>query len=78
MTFRSLFVYREMTEQPPGSAEASETELAKAMLQKQMETMFGAMKQIEALVGQNLSTLNDRIQELSARVDQLQTKSTPE
>jgi hypothetical protein len=63
---------------PPPAPVASETELAKAMMQQQMDTMFGAMRQIEALVGQNLSALNDRIQELSARVDQLRTKDTPE
>jgi hypothetical protein len=52
--------------------------LAKAMMQQQMDTVVGTMQQIEALVGQNLSALNDRIQELSARVDQLRRKDTPE
>lgn len=60
------------------SAEASETELAKAMLQQQMDTMFEAMKQIEVLVSQNLSALNDRIRELSARVNQLQKNTKSE
>jgi hypothetical protein len=46
----------------PQFAKASETEFDKAILQ-QMDTMFGAMKQIEALVGQNLSAMNDGIQE---------------
>jgi hypothetical protein len=59
------------------SAEASETWPTKVMLQ-QMDMMFRAMKQIEALVGQNLSALNHRIQELLARLDQVPNKDTPE
>jgi hypothetical protein len=62
----------------PRFADASETELAKVMLLLQMDTMFGAMKQIEAFVGHNLSAMNDHIQELSARVDQLWNKDTQE
>jgi hypothetical protein len=38
----------------PRFAKESETELATAMLLQQMDTMFGAMKQIEALVGQSM------------------------
>jgi hypothetical protein len=47
------------------------------MMLQQMDTMAGTMQQIEALVSQNLSSLNDRIQELSARVDQLRMTDTP-
>jgi hypothetical protein len=63
-----------VTGQLPRFADASETELAKVMLLQQMDTMFGAMKEIEGLIGQNLSVLNDRIQELSARVNQFRKK----
>jgi hypothetical protein len=53
-------------------------ELAKATLLQQMDTMFGAMKQVEALVGQNLSSMNDHIQELLVRLDQLRNKTISE
>jgi polyhydroxyalkanoate synthesis regulator phasin len=57
--------------------EAGETELAKAMLQQQVEAMLGAMKQIEDVVRRTLSAMNGRIDELAARVDHLQNKDRP-
>ena len=49
-------------------------EMAKMMIEQQMTGMMNAMKQIEALVNQNIDKLDSRLNELSSQVQDLQKK----
>ena len=48
-----------------------EMEMAKAVIQQQMDALLGAMHQIEAAVNTNLEQLEERLSHLSAHVDTL-------
>jgi hypothetical protein len=54
------------------STPQDDMELAKALMQQQMDLMLGSMQQMEALVADTLGQLDVRLQQMSARVSALQ------
>lgn len=58
-----------MTTQAPSP---EEMEAVKELLQKQVDMMMSAMKQVEAQVGANIDQMDQRLNELSERVANLQ------
>jgi hypothetical protein len=60
-----------MTSEPE---EPVSPEVAEKLLQDQVSGMMSSMTQMEALVSQSLATLDSRLAELSARVNQIRAQ----